>query len=204
MQSIAIIDYGMGNIHSVKKVLEACGGSPFVTNDPGKIKKADKVVLPGVGAFGDAMAELLKRGLADSIREHAAGRKILLGICLGMHLFFQSSEESEGVAGLGILKGKVVKFQAGLGYKIPHMGWNQICFQKADCPLFKGMVNGSSVYFCHSYYSRPDDGSCVAASTEYASEFASIVWQDNVYAMQFHPEKSQSVGLSLIENFVRL
>lgn len=204
MSSIAIIDYGMGNIHSVKKALEACGASPFVTNDPLKIKSADKVVLPGVGAFGDAMAELSRRGLVEPIKEHVHDRKIILGICLGMHLFFGTSEENPGAEGLGVLEGSVIKFKTGMGYKVPHMGWNEIIFRKTDCPLFEGMDNGSSVYFCHSYYPDPVDRDCVSASTEYGTDFPSMIWKDNIYAMQFHPEKSQATGLSLVKNFVRL
>jgi imidazole glycerol-phosphate synthase subunit HisH len=204
MDTIAIIDYGMGNIHSVKKALEVKGAKVKVTNSPDVIKKASKLVLPGVGAFGDAMRELKKQGLIEAIKKHVADKKVFLGICLGMHLLFESSEESRGVAGLGILKGTVRKFVAGKNYKVPHMGWNQIDFKKPGCKLFKKMADGSSVYFCHSYYPKPDNAACIAATTGYKLKFASIIWQDNVYAMQFHPEKSQATGLSLIENFVRL
>ncbi|MFA6384866.1 MAG: imidazole glycerol phosphate synthase subunit HisH [Candidatus Omnitrophota bacterium] len=201
---IAIIDYGMGNIHSVKKALEVSGGIVSVTNNPAEIKKADKLVLPGVGAFGDAMLELEKRGLAAAIKEHISGGKIFLGICLGMHLLFETSQESPEVAGLGILKGTVCKFAGGPGLKVPHMGWNQIRFSKSACKLFQGIRDGSAVYFCHSYYPRPGEAGCVAAVTEYGADFPSIIWRDNVYAMQFHPEKSQSTGLALVGNFVRL
>jgi imidazole glycerol-phosphate synthase subunit HisH len=201
---IAVIDYGMGNIHSVKKALEAKGGHVTVTNSPAEILKADKLVLPGVGAFGDAMAELERRGLVVAIKEHVSAGKIFLGICLGMHLLFEKSQESAEVAGLGILKGSVRKFTGGSGLKVPHMGWNQIQFKKPACKLFQGIRDGSSVYFCHSYYPQPAAPDCIAAMTGYGGDFASIVWQDNVYAMQFHPEKSQSTGLALVENFVRL
>jgi len=204
MATIAVIDYGMGNIHSVKKALEAKGGRVTVTDSPAEIKKAEKLVLPGVGAFGDAMAVLEKKGLAAAIKEHIAARKIFLGICLGMHLLFDRSQESDGVAGLGILKGTVRKFAGGPGLKVPHMGWNQIRFKKSACKLFQGIPDGSSVYFCHSYYPQPEDPGCIAAVTGYGADFASIIWQDNVYAMQFHPEKSQETGLALVENFVRL
>ncbi|MFA5100020.1 MAG: imidazole glycerol phosphate synthase subunit HisH [Candidatus Omnitrophota bacterium] len=204
MSSIAVIDYGMGNIHSVKKALEAKGAVVSVTNSPEDIRKADKLVLPGVGAFGDAMLELEKQGLVEAIKGHIASGKIFLGICLGMHLLFEKSQESEGFAGLGVLKGTVRKFSSLSGLKVPHMGWNQIGFRKPACKLFKGIPEGSSVYFCHSYYPQPEKADCVAAVTEYGPDFASIIWQDNVYAMQFHPEKSQAAGLALIENFVRL
>jgi glutamine amidotransferase len=201
---IAIIDYGMGNIHSVKKALEVKGANVKVTNSPDVIKKASKLVLPGVGAFGDAMRELKKQGLVEAIKKHVADQKVFLGICLGMHLLFDSSQESEGVAGLGILKGTVRKFVGSRDYKVPHMGWNQIDVKKPGCKLFKGLADGSSVYFCHSYYPEPDGTGCIAATTDYKLKFPSIIWQDNVYAMQFHPEKSQATGLSLIGNFVRL
>jgi imidazole glycerol-phosphate synthase subunit HisH len=204
MSTIAIIDYGMGNIHSVKKALEAKGAAVTVTNNPEDIKKADKLVLPGVGAFGDAMKELEKQGLVKAIKEHISGGKIFLGICLGMHLLFERSQESEGVSGLGVLKGTVRKFANLPGLKVPHMGWNQIQFRKSGCKLFPGIKDGSSVYFCHSYYPQPAASGCIAAVTDYGADFASIIWQDNVYAMQFHPEKSQATGLAIVENFVRL
>jgi imidazole glycerol-phosphate synthase subunit HisH len=201
---IAIIDYGMGNIHSVRKALETKGAKVVVTSNLTEIKRAKKMVLPGVGAFGDAMRELTDRNLAESILEHVKDNKPFLGICLGMHLLFDSSEESRDSKGLGILKGKVVKFRDTGGLKVPHMGWNQIKFKKNNCPLFKGVLDASDVYFCHSYYPKPDDSQGVAASTEYGNDFASIVWQNNIYATQFHPEKSQAVGLKILENFVNL
>jgi len=204
MSSIAIIDYGMGNIHSVKKALEAKGGHVTVTNSPAVIKRMDKLVLPGVGAFGDAMLELNKQGLIEAIKAHILQRKIFLGICLGMHLLFESSQESESVCGLGVLKGKVLKFVAAPDLKVPHMGWNEVNFKKTGCQLIKNIPDGSSVYFCHSYYPQPDNIDCIAATTEYGVAFSSIIWQDNVYALQFHPEKSQVVGLAMIDNFVRL
>ena len=201
---IAIIDYGMGNIHSVRKALEAKGAKVVVTSNPVEIKRSAKLVLPGVGAFGDAMRELEKRNLSEHIIEHIKDRKAFLGICLGMHLLFGSSQESVDCPGLGVLKGKVVKFQDTDGLKIPHMGWNQVKIRKSNCPLFKGVEEAGEVYFCHSYYPKTDDSQNVAASTEYGIEFASIIWQDNVFATQFHPEKSQAVGLKMLENFVNL
>jgi len=204
MAAITIIDYGMGNIHSVRKALESKGGRVRVTNDPLDIRKADKVVLPGVGAFGDAMKELRRRKLADAVKEHIACGRIFLGICLGMHLLFESSRESPAVKGLGILKGSVARFTATLRLKVPHMGWNQLILRGRGCPLFRRIPDQASVYFCHSYYARPADARCVAAATDYGRPFASVVWKENVYAMQFHPEKSQSTGLAMIENFVKL
>ena len=194
----------MGNIHSVKKALEAMGAQTVVTNKTEDIKKADKVVLPGVGAFGDAMQEIEKQGLSAAVAEHIKAKKIFLGICLGMHMLFESSEESPQVKGLGILKGTVKKFDPQTGLKIPHMGWNQIKIKKINCPIFKNLEDNSSVYFCHSYYPQPAQPEIIAASTEYGLDFASIIWQDNIFAMQFHPEKSQAVGLKILENFVRL
>ncbi len=201
---IAIIDYGMGNIHSVRKALETKGAKVVVTNSPAQIKKSDKLVLPGVGSFGDAMLELNKLNLSEAIIEHIKDKKAFLGICLGMHLLFESSEESPDARGLGILKGKVERFQSDAGIKIPHMGWNQIKIRKVDCPLFVNLGDGGNVYFCHSYYPKADDSRITAASTEYGVDFGSIIWKDNIYATQFHPEKSQAVGLKLLENFVNL
>jgi len=201
---IAIIDYGMGNIHSVRKALKLMGGRTVVTNSPAGIKKCAKAVLPGVGAFGDAMAELKKLGLAEALAEHIQDKKIFLGICLGMHLLFESSEESPACRGMGVFKGRVGKFAPAQGLKVPHMGWNQVYIKKAACPLFKGLKDNSAVYFCHSYFPRPQDEAAVAATTEYGGEFASILWKDNVFAAQFHPEKSQAAGLKILENFVNL
>ncbi|MDD5347218.1 MAG: imidazole glycerol phosphate synthase subunit HisH [Candidatus Omnitrophica bacterium] len=201
---IAIVDYGMGNIHSVKKALEAMGGKTVVTNKHADLKKAAKIVLPGVGAFGDAVRELEKLGLAEAIREQIRDKKIFLGICLGMHLLFDTSEESVGLKGLGVFAGGVKKFSAADHLKVPHMGWNQIEFRNTACPLFKGLADDSSVYFCHSYYPQPKDTGLVAAATDYGIEFASILWEDNVFATQFHPEKSQGIGLKILENFVKL
>ena len=194
----------MGNIHSVKKALEAQGAKVVVTSNPIEIKSSAKLVLPGVGAFGDAMAELQKRNLIAAITEHIYDKKVFLGICLGMHLLFESSEESPDVLGMGILKGRVEKFKNMGQLKVPHMGWNQIKIRKTNCPLFKGLKEASEVYFCHSYYPKPKDSDIVAGSTEYGEDFASIVWQANIFATQFHPEKSQKTGQKMLENFVAL
>jgi imidazole glycerol-phosphate synthase subunit HisH len=198
---IGIIDYGMGNIHSVQKALESLGAETLVTNDPKEIEKCDKVLLPGVGAFDDAALELEKRGLSAAIRQAVAAKKVFLGICLGMQLLFESSEEGKR-PGLGILKGKVRKFSASSGLKVPHMGWNNLNIRQKDCPLFKDLKDDSYVYFCHSYYSEPLEAGVVAATTGYGIEFAAITWQDNVYGAQFHPEKSQETGLKILKNFI--
>ena len=207
---IAIIDYGMGNIHSVKKALESMGADTLVTNDPEQLVKAEKIVFPGVGAFGDAKLELEKTGMGRAIKECIRNNKVFLGICLGMQILFESSQESEGVEGLGILKGYVKKF-ANTGLKVPHMGWNQLkkvasgqSSVVSECPLLKNIPDNSYVYFCHSYYPAPFDGNVVAAATDYGLSFASVVWQGNVFGVQFHPEKSQKTGLSILNNFVAL
>lgn len=199
---IAIIDYGMGNIHSVAKALQICGAKPLVTNSPADIASSEKAVLPGVGAFDDAMEELRKRGLLQAIRAYVDEKKPLLGICLGMQLLFEKSSEAQGKAGLSILEGEVLKFNPQSGQKVPHMGWNNLEIRRNDCPLLKGLEREAQVYFCHSYYPKPVKQDIVAAVTDYGLDFASFVWKDNVYGAQFHPEKSQKTGLRIIKNFV--
>lgn len=194
----------MGNIHSVQKALEFLGVQTLVTNNPQQIKKCDKVVLPGVGAFDDAVLELERRGLICALSEYVKNKKILLGICLGMQLLFEESEEGSIVKGLGILKGKVARFKDRKNLKVPHIGWNRLKIKRSDCALLEGMADNSYVYFCHSYYPEPADKSQVAATTDYGTEFASVVWQDNVYGVQFHPEKSQDIGMKILKNFVQL
>jgi len=201
---IAIIDYGMGNIHSVAKALELFGAAISVTNKKSDIASCDKIVLPGVGAFNDAMAELEKQGLDTVIKEQVKNKKPFLGICLGLQLLLETSQEAKDKKGLGILEGEVVKFKAQAGQKIPHMGWNNLKVIAGDCPLLKGVVSGSQVYFCHSYYPEPLDKSVIAATTDYGLEFPCALWKENVYGVQFHPEKSQAVGLKMLENFVNL
>lgn len=200
---IAIIDYGMGNIHSVRKALETLGAKTAVVNNGEGIKKCDKVVLPGVGAFDDAVLELKSQGLVSALQEHIRNKKIFLGICLGMQLLFEKSQEGALTHGLGVLKGSVKKFDKN-HLKVPHMGWNQLGIKNANCPLFDGLTDNSYVYFCHSYYPVPLDTEVSAAVTEYGIDFSSIVWQNNVYGVQFHPEKSQEVGLKILNNFVKL
>jgi glutamine amidotransferase len=201
---IAIIDYGMGNIHSVQKALQLSGASTLVTNKPEEISSCEKIVLPGVGAFADAMSELKKQGLIAVLKNEIKNKKPFLGICLGLQLLFTESEEAKGASGLGLLKGKVRKFQQKQGFKIPHMGWNQLKVIKTACPLLKGIADNSYVYFCHSYYPQNQDKEVTAASTDYAGDFTSVIWKDNVYGAQFHPEKSQEAGLKMLKNFVEL
>lgn len=194
----------MGNIHSVQKALESLGAQTLVTDNPQEIKKCDKVILPGVGAFNDAVLELERHGLISALNEYVNNKKIVLGICLGMQLLFEESEEGHLTKGLGILKGKVRRFKNQKNLKVPHMGWNQLKIKRSDCALFKGLTDNSYVYFCHSYYAAPADKNVIAATTDYGTEFTSIVRQDNVYGVQFHPEKSQDVGMKILKNFVLL
>jgi imidazole glycerol-phosphate synthase subunit HisH len=201
---IAIIDYGMGNIHSVQKAIESMGAETMVTNKPAEIKTCAKVVLPGVGAFDDAMSELQKQNLVPALKDSLKAKKIVLGICLGMQLLFEESEESHGAKGLGVLKGRVKRFENRAGLKVPHMGWNQLRLRNRSCPLFKDIPDNSYVYFCHSYYASPKDERITASSTDYGTDFTSVLWQDNIYGVQFHPEKSQETGLKILKNFVSL
>ena len=198
----AIIDYGMGNIHSVQKALESLGEKTIITHGPEGIKKCQKIVLPGVGAFKDAMDELKKQDLIQALNNHIKQKKSFLGICLGMQLLFESSQEADNAVGLGILKGAVKKFKNLRGLKVPHIGWNQLKKDTSECPLLKDIPDNAYVYFCHSYYPQPKDKKIIAADTDYAGEFASVIWQDNVYGVQFHPEKSQKTGLKILKNFV--
>lgn len=197
---IAIIDYGMGNLRSVSKAFEAVGHQAVVTRNAGTIKNASHVVLPGVGAFGDCMANVELYGLVDPIRAAIKSGKPFLGICLGLQLLFTESEEFGSHRGLDLIKGKVKRFTLDPALKVPHMGWNEVHYQRA-CPLFEGIADSSHWYFVHSYYVDPTDKAVAAATTMYGSSFISAVWRDNVVACQFHPEKSQSVGLQLIKNF---
>ncbi len=201
---IAIIDYGMGNIHSIQKALELYGARTLVTNNPEDIKASEKAVLPGVGAFDDAMRELKKRALISAINAHIRDGKPFLGICLGMQLLFEKSQEAAHSKGIGIFKGEVKRFKERGGFKIPHMGWNQLKKSGADCPLLKDVAEDSYVYFCHSYYPSPRDKGIIAGACEYGVNFACAVWGGNVYGVQFHPEKSQSVGLKIIKNFIEI
>ena len=200
---IAVIDYGMGNLGSVSKALVSLGAKVRVTQKGSDLKKADKIVLPGVGAFKDAMSALGTLKLLDPIKEAIASKKPYLGICLGLELLFDESEEGGSSKGMGILKGDVVRFRDPL-LKVPHIGWNQIKKKAANCPLFKGTEDNTFFYFVHSYYVRPKDKGIIATVTEYGSDFTSMIWKDNIYAVQYHPEKSQQAGLTFLESFIRL
>ena len=202
---IVVVDYGMGNLRSVSKALEALGGDVCVSGTPLEISRAKKLILPGVGAMPAAMRELAARKLIEPIKQAIASGRPYLGICLGLQLLFDHGEEGEGSPGLGVLSGTVKRFNATAGLKIPHMGWNQIRWKaELKCPLLAGIKEGSYFYFVHSYYAEPSDSSVVAARTDYGGDFASMVWKNNVYATQFHPEKSQAAGLKLLENFLKL
>lgn len=199
--TIAIVDYGMGNLRSVEKALEKVGGKPLVTRDPEAVRSAQAVVLPGVGAFGACMENLRKYGLDKVVLDVIERGTPFFGICLGMQLLFEESEEFGPVHGLGVLPGRVVRFPASAERPVPHMGWNQIrvC---AEVPHLRNVADGSFVYFVHSYYVVPANGEVVATTTEYGVEFASAVHWKNIFATQYHPEKSQCVGLALLRNFV--
>ncbi|CDB88802.1 MAG: imidazole glycerol phosphate synthase subunit HisH [Clostridium sp.] len=200
---IAIIDYDAGNLKSVEKALQYLDEECIVTRDKEELLKADKIILPGVGAFGDAMEKLHKFGLVDVIHKLVKENKPFLGICLGLQLMFESSEEGPGVKGLGLLPGKIVKFPEKEGFKIPHMGWNSIDVKEGS-RLFKGVSNNSYVYFVHSYYLQAENENDVAATTEYITHVHASVEHDNIFACQFHPEKSGDVGLRILKNFCEL
>ncbi|HIV17217.1 MAG TPA: imidazole glycerol phosphate synthase subunit HisH [Candidatus Alectryocaccobium stercorigallinarum] len=198
---LAIIDYGAGNIKSVEKALIMLGEAPVVSSDPEMIIKADKVILPGVGSFGAAMDNLNKLGMSDAIRETVKNGTPFLGICLGLQLLFETSEESEGVQGLSVLKGKIVRIPAGGGLKIPHMGWNSIKVSK-DSRILGHLGEEPYVYFVHSYYLQADDPKIVSAVTDYGVAIHAAVESGNVFATQFHPEKSSDTGLSILQKFL--
>jgi len=216
---IAVIDYGAGNLRNVCKALEHVGARPTLTSEVGEMARADKLVLPGVGAFADCLRGLQSRGLAEPLRQMALEGKPLLGICVGMQLLFDVGEEMGAWPGLGLIPGRVVRFQfdpapsavplpstlnpqpSTFNLKIPHIGWNHIR-PAQDHPLLRGVAPGSYAYFVHSYYPVVDDPAHVAATTDYGIEFASVVARDHVWGLQFHPEKSQDVGLRMLRNFV--
>ncbi len=200
---ISIIDYDAGNIKSVEKAFDHFGCKVSVTRDAKEILSSDKVILPGVGSFGDAMNQLKKYDLTDVIKEFTATGKPFLGICLGLQLLFEESEESPGIKGLSLLKGKILRFPEKQGYKIPQIGWNSLDL-KNDGRLFKGIETGSFVYFVHSYYLKADDPDIVTATSEYTARVDASVESGNIFACQFHPEKSSDVGLTIIKNFISL
>lgn len=213
---IAVIDYGMGNLRSVQKALELVGAKTRVTSSPRDIERAEKVVFPGVGAFGDSMRELKRRKLVMPIKESIASGRPFLGLCLGMQLLFESSEEAPGVEGLGVMRGRVKRFRflkdegrrMKDALKIPHMGWNTISRPSSFVPrpssLLKGIDDGTYMYFVHSYYVIPKDPEVVLTVTDYGFDFASGVEKGNIFGLQFHPEKSQEVGIRMLRNFVKI
>ncbi len=202
---IAVIDYGVGNLFSLRRSLEFVRAEATVSGDAAVLRRADKLILPGVGAFGDAAAKLRATGLDQVVLEEAAAGKPLLGICLGMQLLFEESEEYGLHPGLGLLKGRVVAMEGRLpaGLPIPHIGWNGLRLVKSDCPLFRQTKDGDCVYFVHSFYAEGCEDS-LAATAEYGLDLTATVWRDNVYGCQFHPEKSGPVGLKMLRAFVEV
>jgi len=200
---IKIVDYGMGNLRSVQKAFEKLGAEAVICARPAELAGAEKLILPGVGAFRDAIHELRRMELDKPVRDHIAAGRPFLGICLGLQMLFDVSYEDGQWEGLGVLPGKIVRFQDQPELKIPHMGWNTLDIVRPH-RLFEGITNGSSVYFVHSYYVVPSDESVVAARSEHGGPFVAAVARENLFATQFHPEKSQTVGLRLLQNFASL
>jgi imidazole glycerol-phosphate synthase subunit HisH len=200
---IAIIDYGMGNLRSVQKAIEKVGHQAVVTSDPAQVAAADKVILPGVGAFEDAAAELRRLDLVKPVLQAIDSGKPFLGICLGLQLLFDISYENGRHEGLGVLRGECVRFDLPKDLAVPHMGWNQLDIRR-PAPVLSGVSEGAYVYFVHSYYVVPKDADVIATETDYGGPFCSMVWRDNIFATQFHPEKSQAEGLKILKNFAEL
>jgi glutamine amidotransferase len=198
---IALIDYNMGNLLSVSKALEAVGGDIRLVDKAADLEKFDSIILPGVGHFGDGMENLRSRGFEKPLHEAVKSQKPLLGICLGMQMMLESSEEAQGVTGLGLFKGKVLRFPQ-VGEKVPHMGWNNVKIEN-NHPIMQGVPDNSYFYFVHSFYVQVEDSSCTIGSCEYITDFTAIIGKDKVCGTQFHPEKSQKYGLTILENFVK-
>ena len=200
---LAIIDYQMGNLRSVQKGFEKVGHAATITSDPAVLATADKIVLPGVGAFPDAIAELRRRGLVEPIKRAIDSGTPFLGVCLGLQLLFDVGYEGGRYEGLGVLRGEVVRFDLPAEYKVPHMGWNSLDIRRRP-PVLAGLETGTHAYFVHSYYVVPQDADVIAVETDYGGPFCSMIWRDNIFATQFHPEKSQSDGLRILKNFAEL
>ena len=201
---LAILDYGMANLRSVQKAFERNGHAAAIISTPAQVRSASRLVVPGVGAFADAIRVIRETGLDEAIREHIAAGRPMLGICLGLQILMDVGYEDGTHAGMKIIPGVCERFMVDappLNLKVPHMGWNEIAW-KRDVPLFKGLEQGSSVYFVHSYHVRPADSSVIAATTDYGGTFVAAIWKDNIMATQFHPEKSQAVGGAILRNFV--
>jgi glutamine amidotransferase len=201
MSSIAIVDYGMANLRSVQKAFEQVGHSASITSDSNRVSEAAKIVLPGVGAFRDAIVRLRETQLAAAITDHIRAGRPFLGICLGLQMLFTRGYEDGMHKGLDLFAGDVVRFPHDPGLKVPHMGWNTLAFSRSNCPLFANVPPEPAVYFVHSYYPAPLDRSIIAAMADYPEPFTAAIWRDNVFATQFHPEKSQRVGLQMLRNF---
>ena len=202
---ICIIDYGMANLRSVQKGFEQVGTHAEIVSQPGQIERADKIVLPGVGAFQDAVATLREKGFVEPVLSHIKKGKPFLGICLGLQMLFDVGYEDGEHRGLGVLKGTCVRFDVDQkqGLKVPHMGWNQLQIQRPS-PILRDLPDGAGVYFVHSYHVQPTDKSVIATTTDYGGPFVSSIWKDNIVATQFHPEKSQKVGLQILKNFAAM
>jgi glutamine amidotransferase len=202
---IALLDYGSGNLRSVHKALLAVGANVRIVRGPEGLREARAAVLPGVGAFDDCITALRRQELLEAVRQFIRSGRPFLGICVGYQALFERSEEFNScAAGLGLFAGRVVRFSGANGLKVPQIGWNQIHIVRPECPLYRGVASGSYVYFVHSYFPKPEDESIVATRTEYGETFASSIWREHVFATQFHPEKSQRVGLRLLANFVEV
>lgn len=198
--SIAIVDSGSGNLRSVERALASVGGKPVVTGDPDAVRRAQRIVVPGQGAFADCMSSMRKSGLAEALIEAVAGGTPYFGICLGLQILFDESDEHGPVPGLGILPGRVIRFSPS-ELKVPHMGWNNI-HGHSDEPMLRGIDESDQVYFIHSYYAVPEEKGDIALTSDYGGEFCAAVRRGNLFACQFHPEKSQAVGLRILQNFV--
>ena len=203
--SIAIIDYGMANLRSVQKAFEAVGAHAQIVSEPKEVERADRIVLPGVGAFQDAVRTLREKDMVGPVLRHIEKGKPFLGICLGLQMLMDVGYEDGEHKGLGVVPGKCVRFEVDreMGLKVPHMGWNQLNVKRPS-PILRELPEGCSVYFVHSYYVVPDDESVIATTTDYGPPFVSSIWKDNIVATQFHPEKSQKVGLQILANFARM
>jgi glutamine amidotransferase len=199
-----IVDYGMANLRSVQKAFEQVGHSATITTDPKRVAAAGKVVLPGVGAFRDAIVSLRQTGLADTVRRHIDSARPFLGICLGMQMLFARDHEDGLHDGFGVFGGDVVRFANVPGLKVPHMGWNTLRLSPRACPLFAGLPADPAVYFVHSYFPQPAARDIIAAEADYPTAFCAAIWKDNIFATQFHPEKSQRVGLQMLRNFAAM